>query len=213
MSAPDERKAFQDYYPESTKHCYGCGARNPDGYRIRSFADGDEAVCRFTPEPFHTAVPGAVYGGLIASLIDCHGTGTAAWEAYRAAGRPMDSDPPLRFVTGSLHVDYRKPTPLGVELVLRARATEITDRKVRVRVRLEANGVVTAEGEVVAVRIPEAWLESLAAGGARAAEVLPVGEGAAGQRLLNVRRCYSTLALPATERGAATVAAPPCPKC
>ena len=168
MSAADEPRAFQDYYPESTKHCYGCGARNPDGYRIRSFADGDEAVCRFTPEPFHTAVPGAVYGGLIASLIDCHGTGTAAWEAYRAAGRPMDSDPPLRFVTGSLHVDYRKPTPLGVELVLRARATEITDRKVRVRVRLEANGVVTAEGEVVAVRIPEAWLESLAAGGATA---------------------------------------------
>ena len=166
MSAADEPRAFQDYYPESTKHCYGCGARNPDGYRIRSFADGDEAVCHFTPEPFHTAVPGAVYGGLIASLIDCHGTGTAAWEAYRAAGRPMDSDPPLRFVTGSLHVDYRKPTPLGVELVLRARATEITDRKVRVRVRLEANGVVTAEGEVVAVRIPEAWLESLAGGGA-----------------------------------------------
>ena len=53
-----------------------------------------------------------------------------------------------------------------MELVLRARATEITDRKVRVRVRLEANGVVTAEGEVVAVRIPEAWLESLAGGGA-----------------------------------------------
>ena len=75
MSAADERKAFQDYYPETTKHCYGCGARNPDGYRIRSFADGDEAVCRFTPEPFHTAVPGAVYGGMIASLIDCHGPG------------------------------------------------------------------------------------------------------------------------------------------
>ena len=164
MSAADERRAFQDYYPEATKHCYGCGSRNADGYRIRSFAEGDEAVCRFTPEPFHTAVPGAVYGGLIASLVDCHGTGTAAWEAYRAAGREMDSDPPLRFVTGSLKVDYRKPTPLGVELVLRARATEVTDRKVRVRVQVEAGGVVTAEGEVVAVRIPEAWLESLAGG-------------------------------------------------
>ena len=167
MSAGGERKAFQDYYPAATQHCYGCGSRNPDGYRIRSFAEGGEAVCRFTPEPFHTAVPGAVYGGLIASLVDCHGTGTAAWEAYRAAGRPMDSDPPLRFVTGSLRVSYLNPTPLGVELALRARATEITDRKVRVAVRVEADGVVTAEGEVVAVRIPEAWLESLAAGSAK----------------------------------------------
>ena len=161
MSAPDEPRAFQDYYPESTQHCYGCGARNPDGYRFQSFAEGNYAVCRFTPGPFQTAVPGVVYGGLIASLIDCHGTGTAAWEAYRAAGRPMDSDPPLRFVTGSLQVNYRKPTPLGVELVLRARATEISDRKVRVHVRVAADGVITAEGEVVAVRIPEQWLESL----------------------------------------------------
>lgn len=162
MSAADGRKAFQDYYPAATQHCYGCGSRNPDGYRIRSFAEGGEAVCRFTPQPFHTAVPGAVYGGLIASLVDCHGTGTAAWEAYRAAGRLMDSDPPLRFVTGSLQVSYLKPTPLGVELVLTARATEITDRKVRVAVRVEAAGGVTATGEVVAVRIPEAWLASLA---------------------------------------------------
>ena len=167
MSAPDERKAFQDYYPESTKHCYGCGARNPDGYRIRSFAEGDEAVCRFTPEPFHTAVPGAVYGGMIASLIDCHGTGTAAWEAYRAAGRPMDSDPPLRFVTGSLHVDYRKPTPSGWSWCCgRGRPRSPTGR-CGCGLSLEANGVVTAEGEVVAVRIPEAWLESLAAGGGK----------------------------------------------
>ena len=164
MSAAGAPRAFQDTYPESTQHCYGCGARNPHGYRIQSFAAGDEAVCRFTPEPFHTAVPGAVYGGLLASLIDCHGTGTAAWEAYRAAGRAMDSDPPLRFVTGSLRVDYRRPTPIGVELVLRARATEVADRKVRVRVVVEADGVVTAEGEVVAVRIPEAWLARLAAG-------------------------------------------------
>ena len=161
MSDGRERKAFQDYYPEATRHCYGCGSRNPDGYRIRSFAEGDEAVCRFTPAPFHTAVPGAVYGGLIASLIDCHGTGTAAWAAYRAAGRPMDSEPPLRFVTGSLRVDYRKPTPLGVELILRARPTEISDRKVRIAVQVEADGVTTAEGEVIAVRIPETWLSRL----------------------------------------------------
>ncbi len=160
MAEPAE--AFQDTYPEATRHCYGCGSRNEKGYRIRSFWNGDEAVCRFTPQPWHTAVPGAVYGGLIASLIDCHGTGTAAAAAYRAAGRAMGSDPPLRFVTGELRVRYHKPTPLGVELLLRAEATEIRERRVRVRITVEVAGVTTAEGEVVAVRIPEEWLARLA---------------------------------------------------
>ncbi len=159
-----EPRAIQDTYPDATRHCYGCGSRNPEGYRIRSFDEGAEAVCRFTPEPFHTAVPGAVYGGLIASLIDCHGIGTAAAAAYRAAGRDLDSDPPLRFVTGELRVRFLKPTPLGGELVLRGRATEIRERRVHVTVAVEADGTRTAEGEVIAVRIPEEWLARLTAG-------------------------------------------------
>ena len=69
----------------------------------------------------------------------------------------MDSLPARRFVTGRLTVNYRRPTPLGVELVLRARAVEIGARKVRVAVVVEAGGALTAEGEVLAVRIPEGW--------------------------------------------------------
>jgi len=148
-------KAFQDYYPENVAHCYGCGTRNLHGHRIRTFWDGDETVTRFTPEPYHTAVPGFVYGGLIASLVDCHSTGTAAAAAYRAEGRDMDTSPPLRFVTGSLHVDYLKPTPLGTELELRGRVQEIKGRKVIVETTVHAAGAVTARGTVVAVRMPE----------------------------------------------------------
>lgn len=151
-------RAIQDFYEESTRHCFGCGSENERGHRIRSFEAGEETVCRFTPEPHHTAVPGAVYGGLIASLIDCHATATAAWAAYRASGRPLGSDPPLRFVTGSLRVSYKRPTPIGVELVLTAHATEVSERKVRVSVAVSAGGAVTAEGEVVAVKIPDRWL-------------------------------------------------------
>lgn len=149
--------AIQDAYPEETRHCYGCGARNERGYRLRSYRSGNETVCRFTPEPHHTSLPGFVYGGLIASLVDCHGTGSAAEAAYRAAGRPLGSDPPLRFVTASLRVDFRRPTPLGEELLLRGRAVEVAERKVRVAVTVEADGVVTVEGEVLAVRLPDDW--------------------------------------------------------
>jgi len=149
------QKAFQDYYPDDLSHCYGCGRLNEHGHQIRSFWDGEETVCTFHPRPYHTAIPGYVYGGLIASLIDCHATGTAAAAAYRAQGRPMDTEPPLRYVTASLHVDFLRPTPIGVPLEIRGRVKEIKGRKVVVDATLSAEGKVCARGEVVAVQMPE----------------------------------------------------------
>jgi acyl-coenzyme A thioesterase PaaI-like protein len=151
-------QAFQDYYPENVAHCFGCGRLNEHGHQIKTFWDGDETVTRFTPEPFHTAIPGYVYGGMIASLIDCHCTGTAAAAMYRAEGREMDTEPAFRFVTASLHVDYLKPTPLTGELVIRGRVKEIKGRKVIVEATLYAGEVATARGEVVAVQMPESFL-------------------------------------------------------
>ena len=150
-------KAFQDYYPEHLAHCYGCGRLNDHGYRIRTFWDGDESVTRFTPRPFHTAVAGIVYGGLLASLIDCHSTGSAAAAMYRDEQREMDTLPPLRFVTGSLQVSYLRPTPLGPELVIRGRVHEIKGRKVVIRSSVLVDGETCASGEVVAVQMPEGF--------------------------------------------------------
>ncbi len=147
-------KAFQDYYPDNVSYCYGCGRLNERGLQIKSYWDGDETVCHYTPREYHIAIPGYVYGGLIASLIDCHCTGTAAAAAYRAEGRDMDSLPPFRFVTASLKVDYLKPTPLGVELEIRAKVKEIKGRKVVMDASLSANGQVCARGEVVAIQAP-----------------------------------------------------------
>jgi acyl-coenzyme A thioesterase PaaI-like protein len=150
-----EQKAFQDYYPDGFSYCYGCGRLNPDGLQIKTYWDGEESVTRFTPRPEHIAIPGYVYGGLIASLIDCHGTGTAAAAAYRAAGREMGTQPAFRFVTASLRVDYLKPTPLGGVLEVRGTVKEIKGRKVVVSAALSAQGEVCARGEVVAVQVPE----------------------------------------------------------
>jgi len=150
--------AFQDYYPDPWSHCYGCGRLNEHGLQIKSRWDGDETVAVYIPRPYHTAIPGYVYGGLLASLLDCHGTGTAAAAAYRAEGRLMDSQPPLRYVTASLKVDYLRPTPLGPPLELRGRVTEIKGRKVVVQISLSAEGVECVRGEVVAVQMPESFL-------------------------------------------------------
>lgn len=150
-----EIKAFQDYYPDDVAHCYGCGRLNEHGYQLKSYWDGDETIARFRPKPYHTAIPGYVYGGLIASLIDCHSTGTAAAAKYRAENREQDSEPPLRFVTASLHVEYLKPTPIEHEMVLRGRVLEISGRKVTVEVFLYSGETLCAKGKVVTVQMPE----------------------------------------------------------
>jgi acyl-coenzyme A thioesterase PaaI-like protein len=153
--------AFQDYYPDILAHCYGCGRLNKDGHQIKTTWDGDETVTRFTPKAHHIAVPGYVYGGMLASLLDCHGTGTAAAGAYRAEGRPLDSEPALRFLTASLKVDYLKPTPLGIELEIRRRVKEVKGRKVVVEEWIVANGEITVRGEMVAVQVPAELVEEL----------------------------------------------------
>jgi len=150
-------KAFQDYYPDDLSHCYGCGRLNEHGLQIKSYWDGEEGVCTFNPKPYHTVIPGYAYGGLIASVIDCPATATAAAATYRAEGRAMGTDPPLRFVTVSLHVDFLRPTRLDGPLLLRAHMKEIKGRKVVVVVTLSVQGEVCARGEVVALQMPEHW--------------------------------------------------------
>ena len=154
-------KPVQDFYPDDLARCYGCGRLNEHGLHIRSYWDGDQTVCRFQPRPFHTAVPGYVYGGLIASLIDCHGTGSAALAAYRAQNREPGSDPPLRFLTASLQVDYLEPTPIDGELEARGTIREVKGRKVVTEIVVLAGGRETARGRVVAVQAPEDFVKRL----------------------------------------------------
>lgn len=151
----NEQTAFQDHYPDDVAHCYGCGRLNEAGTQLKSYWDGEETVARYTPRPEHTAIPGYVYGGLVASLIDCHGTGSAAAAGYRDAGREMGTEPPLRYVTASLQVDYLAPTPMGVELEVRGVIEEVKGRKVVVAETLHAGDVLCARGRVVAVQMPD----------------------------------------------------------
>ena len=149
--------AFQDHYAETYAQCYGCGRLNAHGLHIRSRWEGDETVCTFVPRPEHTAIPGYVYGGLIASLIDCHSTGTAAAAAQRARaarrGLPRcRASSPARCMSTSC-ARHRSARALEIRGVIK----EIKGRKVVVSSTLSAGGVVCPRGEVVAVEIPEGF--------------------------------------------------------
>lgn len=151
-----ELKAIQDYYPDPFAWCYGCGRLNEKGLHIRTGWDGEKTITHFTPRPEHIAVPGFTYGGLIASLIDCHSTGSASLAFYRVRGfEPGDEAPVPRCVTASLKVDFLKPTPLGVPLVVRGTVQLLSERKARVLSELYAGDELTVKGEVVAVLMPE----------------------------------------------------------
>lgn len=159
-------QAFQDCYPEELSHCYGCGKNNYDGHQLKSFWQhldkqnliASTTVARYIPHAKYTAIPGFVYGGMIASLIDCHGTGSASAMAYLAQNREMGSSPALRFVTGALNVSYLAPTPQGVELELIGRFSEVKDRKVIVEITLSANDIICAKGQVIAVLMPDSMI-------------------------------------------------------
>lgn len=151
------RRAIQDSYPERFAHCHGCGPANPDGLHFESYVEGDEVVLRHTPGPASTGgVPDHVYGGLLASLLDCHGAASATAFAHRARGGEPGGALP-RFVSGTLTVVYRRPTPMGVELVVRGRLAAISGRKVTVDLELSADGDVCVTGEMVALEIPEGY--------------------------------------------------------
>jgi len=150
--------AVQDFYPDDFAHCYGCGRLNQGGLQIKTRWDGEETVARLTPKSEHMALPGFVYGGLIASLIDCHAMASAAAASERAAGREIGEASAPRFVTASLRVDYLKPTPLGPELEVRGRVKERSGRKAVIEVTVSVEGTITARGEVVAVLMPESMI-------------------------------------------------------
>ena len=142
----------------TNNHCYGCGADNPDGMHIKSHWDGDESVCEYLPRPEQCAGPKQfLYGGTIASLIDCHSIGTALANYYRREGRDVGEGEEIWCVTGRLSVDYLAPTPIDRPVTLRATIEEVSDRKTIVKCRFFSDETQTATGEVVAVRVPHSW--------------------------------------------------------
>ena len=143
---------LQDHILPFGQTCFGCGQGNDQGLRIQSRWEGEEGICRWTPQPWHHSAPGILAGGVIATLMDCHMGVTATVHAYRAAGRELGSAPPLLYVTANLHVDYLRPTPLGA-VELRARVTSREGRKLHMACSLFAGEQETARGTALFVAV------------------------------------------------------------
>lgn len=142
---------FQDHMPENV--CFGCGIHNPEGLQIKSHWEGAESVCHWEPELKYQGWKNLLNGGIIATLIDCHCMGTAMADAYRSEGRPLDSQPVYRYATGTLKVKYLKPTRSDLPLEVRAKVVEVKNKKTVLACTVRSGSDITAEAEVVALRV------------------------------------------------------------
>ncbi|AIF44821.1 PaaI family thioesterase [Virgibacillus sp. SK37] len=151
-------QAIQDDYAADYSWCYGCGRLNKEGLQLKTSWYGDQTVTEYTPREEHIAIPGFVYGGLIASLIDCHGTGSASLALHRKNGHePGDGVEPPRFVTASLHIDFLKPTPHDTELKAVGIIEEVHPKKWKIHTEVFAGDQCCAKGEVIAAVMPRTF--------------------------------------------------------
>ena len=142
-------QSLQDRYAPANR-CFGCGPANEKGLRIKSFAQGDELVARWTPSPWHEAFTGMLNGGILGALLDCHSNWAAAYHIMQATGaKELPST-----VTADFHVKLLRVTPSTQEVTLRAKVVESKGDRAVVEASVESGGKITAtcRGTFVAVK-------------------------------------------------------------
>ena len=147
------KETIQDEWPQEGTFCWGCGKNNEHGLQLQSYWDDDIAIATWTPKEQHLAFPGILNGGIIATLIDCHTTGTANAAAHKI--NEDTSETHYMYVTGSLSLKFLKPTPLDKPVTLRAQVSEIKGNRITVSCSLYSGEDKCATGEVVTVRVDQ----------------------------------------------------------
>ena len=147
---PATRESLQDRYAPKNI-CFGCGPANEKGLRIKSHAEGNEVVAEWMPEPHHQAFPGMLNGGIVASLLDCHGNWAACYHLMKKAG----AETPPCTVSAEIAVKYLRPTPADAPVRLRAHVVDSSKDRATVEATLEAGGKLTATCRGVFVAVKE----------------------------------------------------------
>ncbi len=131
-------QSFQDrHFPDAA--CFGCGPKNSAGLRIKSFPRADGSfVARWTPHPEHSNGMGAVCGGVLSTVLDCHAGAAAGNALTERAGASVWG------VTKEFTIEFLRPTPLEpLELV--ARVVDLRTRSVKVEATATFEGQSCAQ--------------------------------------------------------------------
>ena len=143
-------ESLQDSYAPNGV-CFGCGPKNSNGLRLKSFPEGDGVVADWTPQPYHVAFGKFGNGGVISVLMDCHGNWAATFALMKARSLAV----PPGTVTSEYTVRFLRPSPIDKKWRLSAHATKIEGDKVNVSGDLKVDGTVTATMDGVFVAVGE----------------------------------------------------------
>jgi uncharacterized protein (TIGR00369 family) len=93
--------------PNPVNNCFGCGGANDFGMKLAFELDQDQRRAKgvFVLGPRYAGGAGFAHGGIIAVLLD---------EAMGKISKLNDE----RAVTAELNIEYRKPVPVDVEIVV-----------------------------------------------------------------------------------------------
>lgn len=121
----------EDPFETAGHNCFACGEANRRGLGMRVALDGDrfEAQSSVVLDPAFQGWAGLAHGGIVSTLMDevlCYSLNER---------RPV--------FTVELTIRYKKPVPLGVQLVVRARRTSIRGRL------MQAQGEIVGPGDEV----------------------------------------------------------------
>ena len=151
--------AIQDRYGERFQHCWGCGPKNDLGLHLKTYPsiDGNSCISRIKLENAYTGgVPSNVFGGMIATIFDCHGTASAAWFAHHQKGLELTESTVIgRFITARLEIDYLSPSPIEGEIVVASTLEELGERKAIIAMEMTVATKVRAKARMVAVAVKD----------------------------------------------------------
>ena len=99
----------------------------------------------------HQAFPGIINGGIISTLLDCHGN----WAATMALMDENDDEYPPCTVTATFSLKLRRPTPINTKLEINANIIDISKDRANVKMTLVADGKICATGEGLFVAVKE----------------------------------------------------------
>ena len=142
--------SVQDKYAPNSI-CFGCGPANKKGLQIKSFKTEKGLQMEFETKIEHQAFPGIINGGIISTLLDCHGN----WAATMALMEQNEDENPPCTVTATFSLKLRRPTPLDSKLEIIAIVSELSEDRANVEMTLEANGKICATGEGLFVAVKE----------------------------------------------------------
>lgn len=132
----------QDKVWVDDQHCFLCGSLNAQGLQLHFTPQGEALSTRWTTEKRFQGYADVLHGGIISSILD-EVMINLPWKMH---------DAPV--TTAELTVRFRKPAPIGVELIFTASVEEKGRKLWRLRSECRgADGSLYAEATAKAMAI------------------------------------------------------------